>query len=72
MLRISENILEYISNIGYRGFGGIDFIDTGDALYACEVNARFTGATAAVVESLRYHHQHPWDYRLHDRLDSAW
>lgn len=72
MLQISDVILQYIKSIGYRGFGGIDFIDTGDAIYACEVNARFTGATAAVVESLRDQHQHSWDYHLHDQLGSAW
>lgn len=52
IISISEKIIEYIQNIGYIGFGGIDFmIDDDGHIYATEVNARFTGATYPAISS---------------------
>lgn len=49
----SKKIIEYIAKIGYNGFWGIDFIvDTSGAVYATEVNARFTWATYPAVTAL--------------------
>ncbi|MBC7498184.1 ATP-grasp domain-containing protein [Candidatus Gracilibacteria bacterium] len=52
IISLSEKIIEYIENIGYIGFGGIDFmIDADGHIYATEVNARFTGATYPAISS---------------------
>lgn len=53
IIRQSEAIMEYLMNIGYVGFGWIDFIVTPEhTIYATEVNARFTGATYPAITSL--------------------
>lgn len=63
LIRQSSQIIDYISQLGYTGFAGIDFIvDENKSVYATEVNARFTGATYPAITSLL----------LNDSLISNW
>ncbi len=49
----SEKVLQYIHNLWYRWFGGIDFmIDENRNIYVAEVNARFTWATPALLVNI--------------------
>lgn len=65
IIRQSEAIMEYLMSIEYVGFGWIDFIVTPEhAIYATEVNARFTGATYPAITSLLLTQSlvTPWKY----------
>lgn len=62
-IRQSEIIINYLINLGYVWFGGIDFmVSTNKEIYATEVNARFTWATYPAISSLL----------LTDTLDTKW
>lgn len=62
-IRQSEIIINYLINLDYVWFGGIDFmVSTNKEIYATEVNARFTWATYPAISSLL----------LTDTLDTKW
>ncbi len=62
-IRQSENIINYLINLGYVWFGGIDFmVSKNNEIYATEVNARFTWATYPAISSLL----------LTGKLDTKW
>ncbi len=62
-IRQSEIIINYLIELGYNWFGGIDFmISTDKIIYATEVNARFTWATYPAITS----------FLLNDSLLTSW
>lgn len=69
LIRQSKQILEYIFELGYTGFWGIDFIvSSKQEVYATEVNARFTGATYPLVTAflLTQNLTNPWKFYNYD------